>query len=465
MSLIQFLRILIARRWIILGLLLASTAIATIVAFRLPERYPARARIMLDVIKPDPVTGSVIATQFVRGYTKTQSELIRDYRVAGEVVDKEKWLSKPALVADWQKATGGNGDMRRWLAQQVIDRTKADVVENSNILEITYEAANPSVAKEVVGALRDAYIDASLRFRTDAAGRTADWYRQQADKAQVALAAAETAKSTFERTNGIVINAGVETETSKLQGLQAALLQARGVSGAQDFAVAQQAGGGSSMVENLKIQLAAVDDQIQQASERLGTAHPVYQALQQRRTLLREQVAREISAARSDSGGAAATSKRTITQLDSEYRAQKALVIGMKDKLDQLSALQREVDLRRSQYEKAAARTADLKLEADVNETGLVPLGDPVGTGTPSFPNKPLIIGVAVFAGLGLGIVMAVLVELLGRRVRGSEDLVAAAQVPVLAVIAGARKSPLRDFVSRLLTRRGAADAALQPAQ
>ena len=464
MSIIQFLRILIARRWIILGLLLASTTIATIVAFRLPARYPARARIMLDVIKPDPVTGSVIATQFVRGYTRTQSELIRDYRVAGEVVDKEQWLSKPTLIADWQKATGGNGDMRRWLAQKVIDRTKADVIESSNILEITYEAANPSVAKEVVGALRDAYIDASLRFRTDAAGRTADWYRQQADKAQAALASAESAKSNFERANGIVMNGGVETETSKLQGLQSALLQARGVSGAQDFAVAQSSGGGG-IVENLKIQLAQVDDQVQQASERLGTAHPVYQGLLQRRALLRTQLARETAAARSDSGGASATSKRTIAQLDSEYRAQKALVIGMKGKLDELSALQREVDLRRAQYEKAAARTADLKLEADVNETGLVPLGDPVGINTPSFPNKPLIIGLALFGGLGLGVVVAVLVELLGRRVRGSEDLVAAAQVPVLAVIAGARRSPLRDLVSRWLTRRGAADAALQPAQ
>ncbi len=464
MSLIQFLRILIARRWIILGLLLAATSIATIVAFRLPERYPARARIMLDVIKPDPVTGAVIATQFVRGYTTTQTELIRDYRVAGEVVDRQKWLSKPTLVAEFQKATGGNGDMRRWLAQRVIDHTKAGVVENSNILEITYEAANPAVAKEIVGTLREAYIDASLRFRTDAAGRTADWYRQQAEKAQGALSTAETVKSSFERANGIVMSGGVETETSKLQGLQAALLQARGAAGQQDFVVAQTAGGGG-IVDNLKVQLAQVDDQLQQASERLGNAHPVYQALVQRRALLQRQLTRETAAARSDSGGAAATSKRTIAQLDSEYRAQKALVIGMKEKLDKLSALQREVDLRRSQYEKAAARTADLKLEADVNETGLVPLGDPVGTGTPSFPNKPLIITLAFIGGLGLGVVIAVLVELLGRRVRGSEDLAAAAQVPVLAVIAGARRSRFRDFVGRLLSRRGALDPALQPAQ
>ena len=464
MSLMQFLRVLIARRLIILGIFLACTAVATVVAFRLPERFPARARIMLDVIKPDPVTGAVIATQFVRGYTKTQTELIRDYRVAGEVVDRGEWLKKPNLIAEWQKATGGTGDMRRYFAQKVIDRTKADVIEGSNILEITYEAPNPQAARDIVGILRDAYIDASLRFRTDAAGRTADWYRQQAEKAQTALAAAETAKSNFERANGIVMTAGVEAETSKLQGLQAALLSARGVSGQQDFALAQSSGGGG-IVDNIKIQLAAVDDQLQQASERLGTSHPTYIALVQRRALLRQQLAAETSASRAEGGGAAATSKRTIAQLDSEYRAQKALVLGMKDKLDQLGALQREVDLRRSQYEKAAARTADLKLEADVNETGLVPLGEPIGTGAPSFPNKPLIITLAALGGLGLGLLAAIAVELLGRRVRGSEDLAAASHVPVLAVIAGARRTPLRDWFRRLITRRGSDAAYFQPAQ
>ena len=454
MSLTQFLRILMARRWIIVGFTLVLTLIATAVAFRLTPRYPARARILLDVIKPDPVTGQVIATQFVRGYTKTQTELIRDYRVAGEVVDRQKWLEKPELIAQWRRETGGEGDMRRYFAQQVIEHTKADVIENSNILEIVYDAPNPAVSREVVASLRDAYIDASLRFRTDSAGRTADWYRQQAERAQTTLAAAEAAKSSFERTNGIVMTAGVEAETAKLQGLQSALLSARGVSGQQDFQVAQTAGGGG-LVDNLKIQLAQVDDQLQQASERLGESHPVYQALLQRRALLRNQVARESAAARTDSGSAAASSRRTIAELETEYRNQKALVLSMKDKLDQLAALQREVDLRRDQYEKAAARTADLKLEADVNETGLVALGDPIGSGTPSFPNKPLIISLALFGGLGLGIVVATVIELLKRRVRGSEDLVGAARVPVLAVIAGARPSPWRAFVSRLLSRRG----------
>ncbi|TRW17962.1 exopolysaccharide biosynthesis protein EpsF [Glacieibacterium frigidum] len=463
MSFIQFLRILMARRWIILGTLVGCTVLALAVASRLPERYPAKTRVMLDVIKPDPVTGAVIATQFVRGYTRTQIELIQDYRVAGDVVDRRGDATKPSVIAMWQDETGGAIDIRRWLAERIIKHTDANLVEGSNILEISYEAPNPEVARSVVGMIRDAYIDASLRFRTDSAGRTADWYRQQADKAQLALVAAETAKSNFERANGLVMGAGgVDAETTKLQGLQAALLTARGAAGQQEVSALQTADT-SGMVSNLKMQLATAEDQLQQAGERLGTSHPTYQALVQRRQLLQRQLATETAAARSSGGGGAAASRRSIAELDAEYRAQKALVLGMKDKLDQLGALQREVELRRSQYEKAAARTADLKLEADVNETGLVPLGDPVGTGTPSFPNMPLIATMAVAGGLVLGLILAIGVELLGRRVRGSEDLAAAARVPVLAVIAGNRPSPIREWFRRRLSRNS--DVGMVPAQ
>ena len=465
MSILQFLRILFARRWIILGSMLTISVVAIGIASRLPERYPAKARIILDVIKADPVTGQVLANQFVRGYTRTQTELIKDYRVAGDVVDRAELTKKPALIAEWQKATGGTGDFRRYLAQKIIDHTDAGMVEGSNILEISYESPNPDVARNIVGLIRDAYVDAALRYRTDSAGRTAEWYRTQADKAQAALTAAESAKSNFERANGIVMGpGGAEAESAKLQGLQNALISARSASTTQEYA-AEQRGQSSGMVEQLKMQVATVDDQVQQAGERLGTSHPAYQALVQRRALLQRQLATEVASARAIGGSAAASTRKSIAELEASYNAQKAKVLGMKDTLDKLGAFQREVDLRRSQYERAAARTADLKLQSDVSETGLVNLGAPVGSNVPSFPNMPLISALAIIGGLGFGIVCAVIIELLGRRVRGTEDLVAAAHVPVLAVIGTGERAPFRSWVRRMLQRRQSNSDALQPAE
>lgn len=465
MSPIQFLRILIARRWIILTTLLTCVVVALGVAKLLPERYPATARVLLDLIKPDPVTGQMISGGFARGYIKTQIELIQDYRVAGDVVDKLGWAQDPNVIAAWQGETGGAGDIRRWAAEKIIRNTSASVVEGSNILEIQYESPNADDAKQIASLLREAYISASLRFKTDSAGRTADWYREQAERAQKLLAAAETTKSKFEQDNGIVMTAGgTEAESTKLTGLQQALLSIQSSAGTQQIQAASMAPS-SGVVDQLKMQLSTLNDQLAQAAEKLGTEHPSYKSAVLRRNLLVSQLAKETAAARSVSAAQTGSSRRSVAEIQSEYNAQKAKVLGMKDKLDKLAQMQREVDLRRTQYEKAAARTADLQLESNVSENGLVVLGDAVGGAVRSFPNWPQIGGLSVAFGLALGVVLAVMTELLARRIRGPEDLRFASRVPVLAVIADAPSSPWRDRIRKLLTRRGSVDVDMQPAQ
>lgn len=460
MSLVQFLRILIARRLIILVSLITCVTVAMIVAAILPERYPARARVMLDIVKPDPVTGQMLNANASRGYIKTQIELIQDYRVAGDVVDKLGWAQNPQLVAQWQADTGGLGDIRRWGAQRIIDSTEAGIVEGSNILEITFTSPDPEGSKLIASLLREAYIDASLRFRTDSAGRTGDWYREQSDRAQKALAVAETAKSKFEQENGIVIAAGgVEAESAKLAGLQSALVSLQG-----GATMVQNAPVSTQVVDQLKLQVTTLSDQIEQAGEQLGTQHPTYKALVARRNLVQKQLAQETVAARALSAAISGSSRQSISQLQAEYEAQKAKVLGMKDKLDQLAQLQRDIDQRRVAYEKAAARTADLKLESSISESGLVVLGDAIGAAKPSFPNWPQIIGLSVAFGLALGVMLAMVTELLARRVRGPEDLVFASKAPVLAVIADAPTSPWRNRIKKLLTRRPRG-GELQPAE
>lgn len=466
MSIIQFLRILFVRRWIIMVTLVTCVVVAVATAKSLPERYDARARVILDVVKPDPVTGQMLGGPAVRSYVKTQTELIQDYRVAGDVVDRAGWLQNPSVIAAWQADTGGVGDMRRWAAQRIINSTNAGMVDTSNILEITYEGPNPEVAKSIVSMLRDAYIDASLRFRTDSAGRTADWYREQADRAQKALIASETTMSKFEKDNGIVMGpANIEAETSKLASLQGAVMSARTGASEQEYQAVRQATT-SPVVDQLKVQMATLNDQIEQAGERLGIEHPSYKAMLSRRTMLNSEIARESSAARAAGAAQSGSSLQSIAKLESEYTAQKALVLGMKDKLNELGQLQREVAQRRDQYEKAAARTADLRLQANLSESGLVVLGDAMANGRPSFPNWPIIFGLAFGLGTALGIVIAIITELMDRRVRGTEDLVFASKAPVFAVVAELDTRPWWErFRRQFIGKKSRVAPEWQPAQ
>ena len=95
MSIIQFLRILWARRWVILAGTASCVIGAIIVALILPPRWEAHSRVMLDLVKPDPVTGQVIQNASTRAYVATQVELIKDYSVAGQVADDLHLFSDP----------------------------------------------------------------------------------------------------------------------------------------------------------------------------------------------------------------------------------------------------------------------------------------------------------------------------------------------------------------------------------
>jgi hypothetical protein len=115
--------------------------------------------------------------------------------------------------------------------------------------------------------------------------------------------------------------------------------------------------------------------------------------------------------------------------------AQKAKVLAQRDKVERLRLLQDDVNMRREEYNKAAARAAELRQESEVADASVTPLGPAVTPQEPVFPKPLIMIPVGVLGGAMAGLGLALLLELFGRRIRGSEDLGHAAGASVLAVV------------------------------
>ena len=411
MSLSQFWRILWAHKFLILGATFFCLAGGIIASQIVPPRWKAETHVYLNLLKPDPVTGQVIGPE-ARSYVATQIKLITDYGVTGLAVDRLGWLSDPQLIEQYQqRSKSDTRDFRRWLAQIVTDRTKADVPDGSNILDITYTGADPDSAKVAANAVTQAFLDTSVAFRRADANRNADWYAQQAGKVKEALSAAQTTEANYERANGVVMqNDKTDIDSARLAAMAAQ----------SDAAVS---GGGGSGLEG---QLAETDAAIKQASETLGPNHPQLLELKAKRASIAALIAQETSSTPSSTG----TSRVSV---------QKALVIANSDKLAKLKILQSEVDILEDQYSKTLAREADFRQQAGVDDAGLQVLGSASVPQSPSFPNKPLIVGGSFGLGLAIGVLIALLIELLDRRVRSPEDLNAVLGLPVLAVLRTAR--------------------------
>jgi uncharacterized protein involved in exopolysaccharide biosynthesis len=441
MSIQQFFAILWARRAFVFVTLAGALIGASLVAFLVPPRYEATSRLMLNFIKPDPVTGEVISSNFARTFTKTQSELIRDYRVAGQVVDRLGMAGDPILQAAFASLPPERqSDFRRWLADSIIARTQADLVPGTNILEISYRSTNPEIARIVADALRDAYVDSNQAIRREEARRNAVWFERQAAETQAKLAAAEQAKAAFEKANNLVL----QEDNSDIDSIRLAALA--GASAPVPPMVPAMAPAGSASAA----QLAQVDAAIAQSAERLGPSHPQMQALREQRRIVAAQAAREAAAANSAMASAAQASGAGAAMISREVAEQRAKVIGQRDKLGALRKLKDEVDLQRAQLAKLNDRIGALRQEAEAGQTGLTLLGNAVAPASPYFPNRPLILIGAGVLGLTIGGLSGLLMELLARRVRSVGDVVNGFDVPLLCVMTAPEDRQPRGWMVRV---------------
>ena len=425
MSIIQFIRILWAHRMLTVLTTVATVIGAVIAILVVPPSYEGKTRVMLNTLKPDPVTGEMMQNAAMRTFITTQTELIRDIGVAGQAVDQLGWLSNPEAIRQYNGSGGQDNDLRRAMAQRIIDRTRVDIVTGTNILEITFRAATPDEARAMGNALRDAYVESTLNARRREAARNADWYTQQAVKERDLLGKADSAKTAYEKEAGIVMqDEKTDVETARLR----ALSQQPGLNAPMIAPAASQNSAAS-------IQLAQLDAEIAQASKTLGPNHPQMIQMHAQRAALAKVVADDQAAQRSAATAAARAMNSGTGALDAAVRQQTTRVIANRDKIERLNELQAEVNRHREQMEKSLARAGELRQEAAVADSGITVLSEAVTPRQPSFPNKPLIFFGSIALGGALGLFLSLILELLRRRVRGSEDLQHAIEAPLLAVI------------------------------
>src|SRR5688572_32962236 len=106
MSIAQFLRIVWARKWLVLASLVLVSAAGTLVTlFVLSKQYVAQASMVVE-IRVDPMIGVMAPGMAAPAYLATQVEVLKSDRVAMRVVKMLGVERSPAAVRQWREATG-----------------------------------------------------------------------------------------------------------------------------------------------------------------------------------------------------------------------------------------------------------------------------------------------------------------------------------------------------------------------
>ena len=164
-------------RWIVAASVFA-TVFAAVVAFTLlmPKSYTANASIILDIKGQDPIAGMVSPALAAPSYLMTQVDVVTSNRVALKVVRDLKLNEMADLRKKWQNATQSTGDFEAWLALLLKSNLEARPSRGSNVIYLSYQAADPNFAAVVANGFVKAYLDTTLELRTAPAKQYNDFF-------------------------------------------------------------------------------------------------------------------------------------------------------------------------------------------------------------------------------------------------------------------------------------------------
>ena len=432
MSLQQFLMILRGRLVLVLAILIGTVAAIVAASLVLPKKYTASAAVVLDVKSPDPISGTMLHAMVMPGYMATQRDIITSERVA----DKAAQLLKV-------EARG---------LQKKLDVKPS---RESNVIEISFSAADAAFAAAAANAFAQAYIDASIELRVEPARQYARWFGEQdqtlrdnLDKAQARLAA-------HQQKYGIVASdERLDSEITRLNDLTAQLTVVQGQ--AAEAKSKRLAGGAAAslpevasnpVITTLKADVARQEARLQELAGNLGANHPQYRRTQAELVSLKSQLDAETKLIASGFGTAAAASREKGAELARAVATQRNKMLIIRQARDELAGLQRDLEIAQRAYEGMSQRLMQSRLESQVVQTNVSILAPAHAPTEPSFPNLLLNMVAAIFLGTFGALGAAFALELIDRRVRSPQDVAEMLQLPVLAVV------PRRRRVSLLLLR------------
>jgi chain length determinant protein EpsF len=441
MSPLQLFRAVWSKKWLVLAIAIIVACAGTAVTLTLPKQYIAEASMIVDV-RNDPVLGALAPGLASPAYMATQVEVLKSDRVASRVVKMLGVERSPEAVRQWRESTEAKVPLERYFAGLLQRGLTVEPSHGSNVINISFASQDAAFASSAANAFAQAYMDVSVELRIEPARQSAAFLDEQVKLLRSNLEAAQAKLSRFQQEKGIVVSdERLDQENARLGALLAQLGTAEAES--VEAQTRQRITGtdtspdvlNNAAVQGLKNQLATAEQRLSEVSSVVGKNHPQRVALEAQIAELKQQIASEI---RRVSGGSSVIVRGTgqkIAELRALVEAQKKTVLSLRSQKDQISVLLRDVETAQRAYEGVSQRVSLLNLEGQNTQANTRLLSPAV---EPIFPARPRVfvnIMGSIIGGILLGMGAALLWEVLDRRVRGPQDLLATPGVPVIGVL------------------------------
>ncbi len=445
MDLKQFMLALSARRKAFLTALAAVIVTAIAVALVVPKKYVSSATLMVDARDEQTMRPDRMSARERSSYIQTQVDLLRSPRVAAQVARDLKLAQRPGVREDWEKDTGGAGQIDDWIAAQLIEALTIDT-SVSNVMVINFAAPNAKFAAEAANGFAKAYLDTVLTLRTEPLREAAEWFDDQLKTLRTQVVQAQTKLNGYQKAKGILAEDRVDVEQTRLAELSSQLLAARNATyeaatrHKQASEILASGVGIDALPEVLaaphinvlKGELGRVEARIEQESAVLGANHPQYLRSAAEAQGLRDKLQSEAKKVIAGLGNAVQTSKKRERELELALEGQNQRLLSLKDARIDMAAMTRDIEHAQRSYDTVLTRYVTNKIDSRAKTTNVAMLSPAIEPLKPKHPKVGLIAGLSVVLGALIAAGLVYILETLDRRVRSRHDLEARLAVPSL---------------------------------
>ena len=462
-------------KWLILSLFLGFTVAAAIAMLLKPPVYTANAKIVLDKDRtPLQISGktSVTKVTFLPQVLQSEVELVKSREVLLAVAQK--------LLAN---NNGGKGPTILEIEETITSLQRNIVpaaIPGTNVLQVTYYGGTPEEAQKTLELVVNQYIYQQSLVESGAL-KLLDFYQKNTERAEAELRQAEEQLKKWEAENGTVsvkeqITGQLrvfESHEAQLKKTEAEVEAARSkvatlsslVRSQPERVVMSREQVMNPLVTKLKSDLLTAEGALQELLQR-------YTEKDRRVTEKKEQVAllkKELATAEKETivgrettqlnpvsetiKKDLATAQAYLTSLVSQREALQEQVRGFSNRLAALREKQVEVDrqsrhvaVRQEAFVTYAKRLEEAQIRADLGKERLgeiTVIEQPHVDTRTDLQQRVLMVLLAAFVGLTLGLAIAFGFEFFNNSLRTQDDAEHYLGLPVLAAIPDLRERPV----------------------
>ena len=321
---------------------------------------------------------------------------------------------------------------------------------DSRLVDIKFESADPAMAARVANGFAQAYIETELESKFAATKQAGDWLEARLEEQRKKVTDAEMALQNYkQQQDALSVEDQQNIVVQRLSELNAAATRAKTErigkeevwnqidrlrtdrSALESYPLILQ----NPFVSQLRTQLADLQRQQAQLSERYGERHPemvrVKTAIESTEKRLVQEVDKTVEGIRGELNAARQQERSLTNALD----AQKAETLSLNRKGLEYDGLEREAVSHRQLYEALLRQANRVGLESEVKATSVRIVEPAEAPGVPIRPDTFRTLLLSTMAGLLLAAGLVVARELLDRRLRTPEEVQSALGVPCIGLM------------------------------